>query len=108
MISIGKTLAQAFRAARKQYGLRQSDVATRLNRDTGRVAQLENDLEKGRPKRDRLQLFLEMADALNLVPVLVPRNRMGEVNSLLTGTSTSELTKPRSVYEELHDIPDDI
>lgn len=108
MISVGATLSQAFRTARKQLGFRQADIAARLDRHTGRIAELENDLEQGRSKRDRLQLFLQMADMLNLVPVLVPKHRVGEVHRLLNDQPPGELTKPRSIYEELHDIPEDI
>src|SRR5690606_27448506 len=108
MISIGETLSRAFRTARKQLGFRQADVAASLDRNTGRIAELENDLKQGRSKRDRLQLFLEMADVLNLVPVLVPKHRVGEVHRLLNDQAPGELTKQRSVYEELHDIPEDI
>jgi len=107
-MNVANALAKTFRTTRKQLGFRQADVAARLHRSMGRIAELENDLEQGRCKRDRLQLFLEMADALNLVPVLVPQNRVGEVERILHQSARGELTKPRSVYEELHDIPDSI
>lgn len=107
-MNTANALAKTFRTTRKQLGFRQADVAARLHRNMGRIAELENDLEQGRSKRDRLQLFLEMADTLNLVPVLVPQNRVGEVERILNQASSSELTRPRSVYEELHDIPDNI
>lgn len=79
-----------------------------MDRNTGRIAELENGLQQGRSKRDRLQLFLAMADVLNLVPVLVPRHRVGEVHRLPNDKPPGELTKPRSVCDELHDIPEDI
>lgn len=75
MASIFQQLGEQLRAARKERGLSQAEVAARVNRSFSRVSELERDLLRGRWGRDRLTLFAEICDALDLVPMLVPRGR---------------------------------
>ncbi|WP_207461477.1 helix-turn-helix transcriptional regulator [Azospirillum sp. SYSU D00513] len=79
----GQRLSQQLRQARQDSGLTQQDVAERLGRTRGRLSELEAGLAEGKALRDRLSLFLDMAEALGVVPVLVPRSRIADVEALL-------------------------
>ncbi|AYG76790.1 helix-turn-helix transcriptional regulator [Rhizobium sp. CCGE532] len=81
--TIFNTLGEQLLAARKRRGLSQPALATRLGRDRARISELERDLATDRRGRDRLTLFAEICDALDLVPVLLPKSRMGEVRQLI-------------------------
>ncbi|MBB6305568.1 MULTISPECIES: helix-turn-helix domain-containing protein [Rhizobium] len=100
--TIFNTLGEQLLAARKQRGLSQPALATRLGRDRARISELERDLATDRRGRDRLTLFAEICDALDLVPVLLPKSRIGEVRQLI-GDAGDQLNKGTAVsaFEEL-------
>jgi transcriptional regulator with XRE-family HTH domain len=96
------TLGEQLLAARKRRGLSQVALATRLARDRARISELERDLATDRRGRDRLTLFAEICDALDLMPVLLPKSRMGEVRQLI-GDAGEQQNKgtAASAFEEL-------
>ncbi|AGS24549.1 helix-turn-helix domain-containing protein [Rhizobium etli] len=81
--TIFNTIGEQLLAARKQRGLSQPELATRLGRDRARISELERDLATDRRGRDRLTLFAEICDSLDLVPILLPKSRVGEVRRLI-------------------------
>ncbi|MDP9812286.1 transcriptional regulator with XRE-family HTH domain [Rhizobium tibeticum] len=101
--TIFTTLGTQLRSVRKRRGMSQPDLGTRLGRDRARISELERDLANNRLGRDRLTLFAEICDALDLVPVLVPRSRVSEVRQLID-EETSESRRSRQVptaFDEL-------
>jgi len=103
-------LGHQIRARRAQKGLTQPELASRLGRNQARISELERDLIRGRLGRDRLTLFVEMCDALDLVPILVPRSRAGEVRALIDGDAKGADAgrTVRPVFDELFvDLGDD-
>jgi transcriptional regulator with XRE-family HTH domain len=83
MSGILTNLGKQLRSARKQRGLNQTELAKRVGRSFTRVSELERELAGARWGRDRLTLFADICDALDLVPVLVPRARLGDVEAVL-------------------------
>ncbi|MBK3804235.1 helix-turn-helix domain-containing protein [Azospirillum brasilense] len=81
--SNGQRLSRHLREARRQIGLTQQEVADRLGRNRGRLSELEAGLSEGRSMRDRLSLLLEISEVLGVVPMLVPRSRVVDVEALL-------------------------
>lgn len=97
-------LGEALRTARKTKGLTQSQLAKRLGREQGRVSELETDLARGRMGKDRLTLLVEMCDALDLVPVLLPRAEAlsrTQVSPAPGSPPLSAHVAPRSAFDEL-------
>src|SRR5579871_1690251 len=82
-VTVFAKLGAQLRFARKQRGLSQSELAQRVGRSSTRVSELERDLAGDRWGRDRLTLFAEICDALDLVPLLVPRSRAADVETVL-------------------------
>ncbi len=82
-MAIFRMLGERLRHERRARGLTQPDLAARLGRDRARISEIERDLLNNRLGRDRLTLFAEICDALDLAPVLVPRGRLGEIQALL-------------------------
>ena len=80
---IARSLGSHLVEGRKAKGLSQREVARRVQRSPTRVAELEADLLKERSHRDRLALVIDLCDTLDLIPMLVPRSRAGEVDRLL-------------------------
>jgi transcriptional regulator with XRE-family HTH domain len=102
METIFTTLGAQLLAVRKRRRLSQPDLAKRLGRDRARISELERDLASNRLGRDRLTLFAEMCDALDLVPVLVPRSRAEEVRHLIGDIRESRhTTQVPSAFDEL-------
>lgn len=64
----------------------QPALARRVGRDPARISELERDLLGSRWGRDRLTLLAEACDALNVVPVLVPRDQADKVLEIVGGT----------------------
>jgi transcriptional regulator with XRE-family HTH domain len=83
MTTIFNTLGEQLFAARKKRGLTQPALATRLGRDRARISELERDLATDRRGRDRLTLFAEICEALDLIPVLLPKGRVAEVRAVI-------------------------
>jgi transcriptional regulator with XRE-family HTH domain len=77
------TLGEQIKRARKSRKMTQAQLAARVGRSMPRISELERDLESNRWGRDRLTLFAEICDALDLIPLLVPRARAAEVEALL-------------------------
>jgi len=75
-------LGRQIREAGLGRALTQPALASRLGRDPARISELERDLLKGRLGRDRLTLLAEICDALDLVPMLIPRAKAGLVSGL--------------------------
>ncbi|MGZ2487693.1 transcriptional regulator with XRE-family HTH domain [Rhizobium pisi] len=88
--TIFNTLGEQLLAARKRRGLSQPALATRLGRDRARISELERDLATDRLGRDRLTLFAEICDALDLIPVLLPKSRIAEVKARIGDTSAQQ------------------
>lgn len=86
MTTIFNTLGEQLLTARKKRGLTQPALATRLGRDRARISELERDLATDRRGRDRLTLFAEICDALDLIPVLLPKGRVAEVMAVIGDT----------------------
>lgn len=96
------TMGQVLRSRRQARGWSQPDLARRLGRARERITELEGDLIRGRVSRDRLSLLAEACDALDLVPVLVPRERVHAVERLLEGMPNQRITlTPTSAFDEL-------
>jgi transcriptional regulator with XRE-family HTH domain len=76
-------LGRQLKEARAKRKLTQPALAARLGRDRARISELERDLLNERLGRDRLALLLEICDALDLMPVLVPTAKMGDVRKVL-------------------------
>ncbi len=108
--SIFAILGTQLRAWRSKRGLSQPALAQRLGRDRARISELERDLTGERWGRDRLTLFAETCDALNIVPVLVPRGRASEILRMVESPGGSiDIHQPvRSAFDELFiDLSDD-
>ena len=85
MSNILNALGEQLQRARRTRALSQADLAIRLGRDRARISEFERDLSANRMGRDRLTLFAEICDALDLAPVLVPRARAEEIRSMVEG-----------------------
>jgi len=80
-------LGLQLRDIRKKRKLTQPALAARLGRDRARISELERDLIKQRLGRDRLALLLEICDALNLTPMLVPSANATAVRKIIASGS---------------------
>lgn len=80
---LAENLGAQLRRARTGRNLTQPALGARLGRDRARISELERDLLQGRLGRDRLALLLEICDALDLAPVLVPVEKLTAVRDLL-------------------------
>jgi transcriptional regulator with XRE-family HTH domain len=102
-------LGDQLRRARHERGLTQPQLASRLGRNQARISELERDLRNNRLGRDRLTLFAEICDALDLVPVLVPRARANEVCALIAPSEPPRAGAPtRSAFDDVFvDLSDD-
>ena len=100
---IFERLADQIATARKARGLRRTELAARIGRSPARLTEFERDLTSGRLGKDRLTLLVQICDALDLVPVIVPRQHLHEVETLLGTNSTLPpvSTPPKSVFSEV-------
>ena len=95
-------LGKQLRAWRDKREMSQTELAGRLGRDRARISELERDLIGGRWGRDRLTLFAEICDALDLVPVLVPRAQANMVRNQVEGSQSSASRRPiSSAFDDL-------
>jgi hypothetical protein len=77
-------------------------LASRVGRSTPRISDLEKDLLAGRLGKDRLGLLAEVCDALDLVPVLVPREQAQGVRRLLgAGPAPTAGVSVRRAFDDL-------
>lgn len=95
-------LGDQLRGWRVKRAMTQPALAQRLGRDRARISELERDLIGGRWGRDRLTLFAEICDALDLVPVLVPRAQAQEIRNQIEGKQSIDFNQPlKSPFDEL-------
>jgi transcriptional regulator with XRE-family HTH domain len=83
MSTILHSIGEQLKRARSKRGLSQAELAARLGRDPARISELERDLRLGRMGRDRLTLLADICDALDLLPMLVPRSRSADVRAMI-------------------------
>jgi transcriptional regulator with XRE-family HTH domain len=101
-MSIFAILGEQLRAFRHARSLSQPALAERLGRNRARISELERDLIGERWGRDRLTLFAEICDALDIVPILVPRAQALDIRQRIDVTRTINFYEPvRSAFEEL-------
>jgi len=102
-------MGETLRARRQERGLSQPDMAHRLGRSRARITELEVDLLHGRVGRDRLGLLAEACDALDLIPILVPRERTQAVQRLMENTPNQRiaLTSKRAFDDLFVDLADE-
>jgi transcriptional regulator with XRE-family HTH domain len=99
---IFRSLGEQLRGGRMRRQMSQPELASRLGRNRARISELERDLIGGRWGRDRLTLFAEICDALDVVPVLVPRARAAQLRAEIEGKSQIGFHAPAtSAFEEL-------
>ena len=95
-------LGEQLRGWRRRRAMTQPALARRLGRDRARISELERDLICGRWGRDRLTLLAEICDALDLVPVLVPRAQANVIRSQAEGTGDIDFNASlKSPFDEL-------
>src|SRR5579859_7425388 len=83
MSDILKSIGEQLQRARRERNLSQADLALRLGRDRARISEFERELAANRLGRDRLTLLAEICDALDLIPLVVPRARAKAIRSAL-------------------------
>lgn len=102
-------LGSALRQRRRERGMTQSQLARRLGRSTPRISELEKELLADRTGRDRLGLLVEICDALDLVPMLVPLERATAISRQLEqSTPDRPATGAGRVFDDVFvDLSDD-
>lgn len=107
--TVFQSLGEQLLAARKKRDLSQPALAERLGRNRARISELERDLANNRLGRDRLTLFAELCETLDLVPVLIPKSRMESVRLLVDDMpAPRHSTEVPRVFDELFiDLDDD-
>jgi hypothetical protein len=89
----------------------QPTLASRVGRTQARISEFERDLTTARMGRDRLTLLVEICDALNLTPFLVPQNQVETVRQVLNATAPSPSGREPitfdDVFVDLSDSEDD-
>lgn len=108
-MNVLQTLGEQIKRARKSRQMTQAELAARVGRSMPRISELERDLESNRWGRDRLTLFAEICDALDLFPLLVPRARVPELQTLLDqkGLAASHRAVSSSFDDLFVDLGDD-
>jgi transcriptional regulator with XRE-family HTH domain len=103
MSTILQIIGEQLQRARRGRHLSQAELAVRLGRDRARVSEFERDLANNRMGRDRLTLFAEICDALDLVPIVVPRARAAEIRGLveLREGGSARRGPARSAFDDL-------
>jgi transcriptional regulator with XRE-family HTH domain len=103
MATILQIIGEQLQRARRGRHLSQAALAVRLGRDRARSSGFERDLANNRLGRDRLTLFAETCDALDLVPVIVPRARAAELRGLIEAGNAGAPRPARasSAFDEL-------
>lgn len=95
-------LGAALRERRHERGLTQPQLAHRLGRSTPRISELEKELLADRLGKDRLSLLVEICDALDLVPMLIPAEKAQAVRRLIAReTSISTPVAPGRVFDDI-------
>ncbi|MBZ9742967.1 MULTISPECIES: helix-turn-helix domain-containing protein [unclassified Mesorhizobium] len=110
--SIFQSLGAQIKEARQRRQLTQPALAERLGRDRARISELERDLAKERIGRDRLSLLVDICDALDLTPLLVPNSKLAAARELISSkrvereTSSGQSTAFEDVFVDLSDDGD--
>ncbi|WP_241215513.1 helix-turn-helix transcriptional regulator [Sphingomonas sp. ABOLH] len=101
--AIFPVVGDQLRALRVKRGWSQPALAERVGRNRARISELERDLTNNRLGRDRLTLFAEVCDALDVVPVLVPRALATEIRLQVEPTKAANIIGMpiRSAFDEL-------
>lgn len=101
--TVFSVVGEQLRALRIKRGWSQPALAERVGRNRARISELERDLTNNRFGRDRLTLFAEVCDALDVVPVLVPKALAAEIRLQVEPTKTANVfSMPvRSAFDEL-------
>jgi transcriptional regulator with XRE-family HTH domain len=100
--NIFKVLSEQLLRLRDERGWSQSALAERVGRNRARISELERDLAGSRWGRDRLTLFAEICDAMNVVPVMVPRSQAKAVRRQIEGAKAVAYRQPlTSQFDEL-------
>lgn len=99
--SLLKPMGLALRERRRTRRMTQDMLATRLSRSASRISELEKDMVDGRISKDRLGLLSEVCDALDLVPILVPRERVAAVRRVLDEAPHTSATPVSRVFDDL-------
>jgi transcriptional regulator with XRE-family HTH domain len=95
-------IGAALRERRHARRLTQPQLASRLGRSPSRISELERDLLAGRSGKDRLGLLADVCDALDLAPVLVPRERLEAVHRQLeNGPPVATTAAPRRAFDDV-------
>ena len=102
-------LAAAIKAARTARGLTQAMLAERLGRAPARVSEFETDLTRARLGKDRLSMLAEICDALDLVPILAPREDLEAIEAVLSLPQRPRMVpSQQSLFDEVFvDLSDD-
>lgn len=109
-LSIFQSLGTQIREARVNRRLTQPALAQRLGRDRARISELERDLANERIGRDRLSLLVEICDALDLTPLLVPNSRLTAARELISPEKAPREATPAqsTAFDDLFvDLSDD-
>lgn len=92
-MSIFEIMGEQLRQVRRSRGLRQAELAQRLGRNRSRISELERWLLTNQKGRDRLTLFADMCAGLEVVPILVPRERASEIRALVAGEGPDKMRR---------------
>src|SRR3546814_18520840 len=101
MEGIFPILGTQVRNVRHRRLFTQAQWAGGRGRDRGRISELERDLAGERWGRDRLTLFAEACDALDVVPVLVPRGQSKKIQAMIAEQGGISPSQPvHSAFED--------
>src|SRR3546814_7164629 len=102
MEGIFPILGAQLRNWRHRRRFTQPQLAERLGRDRARISELERDLAGERWGRDRLTLFAEACEALDVVPVLVPRGQAKKIQAKIGAQGGHSPSQPvHSAFDDL-------
>lgn len=101
MVPVFVSLGKQLRIARRRRAMSQHDLAYRVGRDKARISELERDLSANRMGRDRLTLLADLCDALDLVPLLVPKGRLVEAKRLLDPRPPGSAPRVATVFDDV-------
>jgi hypothetical protein len=96
------SLYQQLQQIRHGAGLTFAALASAINRPAPRISEFMNSLAQATPHRDRMTTFIDMCEALSVVPVLVPRERLNEIEHLI-----GRVTVVRSSGAPVQDVYDE-
>lgn len=101
-LNLHHSLYQQLQQVRHGAGWTFAALASAINRPASRISEFMNSLAQATPHRDRMTTFIDMCDALGVVPVLVSRERLNEVEHLIGRTSVvrSPSRLVQNVYDE--------